>query len=84
MSKTTTTAEPSCTPNEIFSRNAAGLLRKSGMTQSELGNMLGVTQSCVSQILSGRENLTLDRAERVANCLGVELSVILKKTKVIA
>ncbi|GIU97432.1 MAG: hypothetical protein KatS3mg013_1235 [Actinomycetota bacterium] len=53
----------------------AGLLESLGLSQKELANRLGVTPGRISQILSGRENLTLRSLGALGWALGVRFEL---------
>lgn len=50
---------------------------ESNITITELAERVGTSRSAMSCILSGRDGVTLERAERIAKSLGVSLSEIL-------
>ena len=45
-----------------------------GVTAARLAELAGMSRPGVSRILNGRENVTLVRAQRIAEALGVDLS----------
>ncbi|WP_020599874.1 helix-turn-helix domain-containing protein [Spirosoma panaciterrae] len=45
-----------------------------GLTQKELGEKLGVSESTVNQYESGKQNLTVDTITKIAEALGVKFS----------
>lgn len=49
-----------------------------GMTQAALAKVLGTTQSAVSRIEGAGQNVTLGTLVRIAEALGVELSVTMR------
>jgi ribosome-binding protein aMBF1 (putative translation factor) len=53
------------------------ILRKKGMKQKELAELLGVSAQQVNKILKGSENLTLDTIERIEKVLGIELITLM-------
>jgi UDP-N-acetylglucosamine 1-carboxyvinyltransferase len=57
-----------------FRKNLRAAMRRRGMTQQQLADAVGTSQPAISRILSGRESLTLDRAERIAVAVGISLS----------
>ncbi|QMW06363.1 helix-turn-helix domain-containing protein [Spirosoma foliorum] len=53
--------------------------RKSkGMTQKELGDKLGVSDSTVTQYESGKQNLTIETLHKIAEAIGVTFSTVFK------
>ena len=61
---------------------AAGLIRmardKSGLTQSQLAELAGVTQQTVSAYETGRKEPTLPTLERLVGAAGLELRIRLE------
>jgi len=49
------------------------------MTQSELAQLTGLNRSYISEIESGRESISLDRAEKLAKAVNCSLSDLLKE-----
>lgn len=49
------------------------VFRKSGMTQSELSQIAGVSQGNISRFLGGIRGLNLASVEKLAAALGLEL-----------
>lgn len=45
-----------------------------GLTQKELGLKLGVADSVITNYESGKQNLTVDTLQKIAEALGVEVS----------
>lgn len=56
------------------------LRMKKGLTQQELGDIIGVTAQRVSAIESGRNKISLSLFNKIINELGYELKTI-KKNK---
>lgn len=48
------------------------VMKEKGVSGRELASMLNTTPQYVSNIVSGRQNLSLDAIEKVANILGVQ------------
>jgi len=46
-----------------------------GYTQAEMAKKLGVIQQFISQLETGRENLTIDTLERIADVYGKKLTI---------
>lgn len=58
-------------------KNLALLLRSRSMTQRDLAERTSIRQANISRILSGKENVTLDRAERLAKAFDLSLPEML-------
>ncbi len=52
------------------------VMRKTGMTQSELSRISGVRQPSISAYLSGRVEMSDDMLDRLLSCLGYRLEVV--------
>lgn len=62
----------------IFRENVERLLASRDWTQTELAEAMGVTQSYVSQILTGYRNVGLEAVDKFAKALGVAPDTLLK------
>lgn len=51
--------------------------QEAGLTQEELGNLVGYHQSEISRIERGEHTITVDRLLRLADVLGVKASALL-------
>lgn len=49
-----------------------------GLTQKELGAIMGLSESVVNKYETGKQNLSLETVQKVARALGVELTVLIK------
>jgi transcriptional regulator with XRE-family HTH domain len=58
----------------IFSTNVRRHLELQGLSIQELSDACGIARSNLSRILHGHENVTLERAERIAEALEVTLA----------
>ena len=67
-----------------FCTQIKAFIKASGMTVSAAAEMAGIDPGNFSRILNGKERVTLDRAERIANALGATLSVKVKKSQKIS
>lgn len=63
-----------------FCTQIRAFIKASGMTVSAAAEQAGIDPGNFSRILNGKEKVTLERAERIANALGATLSVKIKKT----
>ncbi len=55
-----------------------GLRREHGMTQQQLAERAGISQTYISLIESGRRSVNLRRLQSMARALGYELSELIK------
>lgn len=62
---------------ELFRLNVRFQLEKQQRSGSELARSAGIQQANISRILSGREAVTLQRAERIADALETPLIALL-------
>jgi len=62
-----------------FCTQIRALIKASGLTVSAAAEQAGIDPGNFSRILNGKEKVTLERAERIANAFGATLSVKLKK-----
>lgn len=68
-----------CDTMTEFAKQINDLIAESGLTMSAAAKVIGMDHGNLSRILNGKEGLTLERAERIANRLGATLSVKVKK-----
>ncbi len=59
---------------QTFIDNINRIRAERGMTQADLAAVVGTKQPSVSKILRGEEEMTLTRAEKWADALGVDLA----------
>jgi transcriptional regulator with XRE-family HTH domain len=57
------------------------LRKESGLTQSELGERLGWTQSVVSEVESATRNLSIEQVAKLADALGVDVQDLFKRKR---
>jgi transcriptional regulator with XRE-family HTH domain len=62
---------------QTFVTNVRNCLSERGWTIADLASRMGIERPNLSRILNGREGVTIERAERVAAALEVELSKLL-------
>lgn len=62
-----------------FCLNLNRIRQERGLTQSQLAQLLGTTQSNVSRLLRGCEDVSLSRVERIASVLGVTVADLLNQ-----
>lgn len=63
--------------NEIFGANVRKLRLEKGLSQEKLANLANIDRTYLPDIESGRRNLSLMVAEKIALALGVELKNLL-------
>lgn len=64
---------------DVFARNLGKRMKACGMTQSEVAKLARTPRPNVSRILHGRENVTLERAERIASAVGCTLAELISE-----
>lgn len=69
---------------EIFRVNLRAIMVERGLSIQELANLVGTARPNMSRILSGGEGLSLDRAERMAEALGVPLTTLITSVEKVA
>ncbi|ADB41295.1 helix-turn-helix domain-containing protein [Spirosoma linguale] len=62
---------------QITSTQIRDARKAKGLTQKELAEKLGVSESTVNQYESGKQNLTIDTLVKIANALGMKFSTLL-------
>lgn len=63
---------------DCFIENVSVLMEEQGVSQSELARRTGISVTNINRILHGKERVTIDRAERIADALGKQLFEFLK------
>lgn len=66
---------------KCFRENVLSLLEDRGMTITHLAEETGMGRAGLSRVLHGHEAVTLDRAERIAKHLQVELTDLISRQK---
>lgn len=61
----------------LFCKRLKELRKKAGLTQQQLGNLIGVTKVSICCYENGTRTPTLDTLVDLANCLNVELAYFL-------
>lgn len=54
---------------------------ETGTTQSELSRLSGVRQPSISQVLSGRIDISEEQLDRLLSCMGYQVEVVLRPVK---
>jgi transcriptional regulator with XRE-family HTH domain len=62
-----------------FAEQIRAMMAEQKLTLTAASRIIGIDRGNLSRILNGKERVTLDRAERIANALGATLCVKLKK-----
>ena len=57
--------------NNNIGENIKTIRKTKGLTQKQLGQLLGVSQAAIGQFKSGKSNLTIDTIKKIADALGV-------------
>jgi transcriptional regulator with XRE-family HTH domain len=71
-------------PAESFRKNVARILFERGMTINELALLSESSRPTISRVLSGKEQVTLDRAGRIAKALHLDLAELVStKSKIL-
>lgn len=63
---------------EAFRENLRDLMEKRGITMTQLADDLGMSRPSLSRVLHGHDGISLERADRIANYLGVPLGRLLR------
>lgn len=67
---------------KIFRQNMRAVMQLEGITMEALAVAVGTKQPNISRILSGKEGLSLERAERISLALGSSLRDMLMPSKI--
>lgn len=62
------------TKKQKFGRRIRFLREQAGISQSKFALMIGMNQAYLSGIENGRQNISFDNIEKIANGLGVSIS----------
>lgn len=75
---------PATGASDVFRENLAIILKEQGVSMSELARRIGTAQANISRIIHGKEQVTIDRAQRIAEALDVSLREILTEREISA
>jgi transcriptional regulator with XRE-family HTH domain len=64
-----------------FVRNAEAARKARGLSRDDVAAKLGVKRQAIDPVLTGRECPTMDRAERIADAIGVPLYRLISPRK---
>lgn len=56
--------------NNNIGENIKTIRKTKGLTQKQLGQLLGVSQAAIGQFESGKSNLTIDTIKKIADAPG--------------
>jgi transcriptional regulator with XRE-family HTH domain len=73
-----TPPQPNPTPAERFGRNLWRALRRAGLSQGDLGNLVGLTRQATGQLELGRRLPRLDTIVKLAAGTNVSACVLLE------
>lgn len=65
--------------SEIFCQNLKDVVEQRHLKISELAKMVGIARPTMSDIINGKENVTLNRAQRIAQAIEVPLTSLLEE-----
>ena len=65
---------------EILAKNLRRLRREQGVTQEVLAQRTELTQTYLSQVESGKRNISVDNISLLANALGVSIDALFDKS----
>jgi transcriptional regulator with XRE-family HTH domain len=74
-----TSNEKKATARERFSRNLKAQRLEKGISQEELAARANITQTFLSQVESGKRNLSMDTADRLAAGLSLDILDLLQQ-----
>jgi len=64
-----------------FTEQLKSMIEAAGLSMQEAAAVIGIDKGNLSKIVNGKEGVTLERAERIANALGGTISVKITKLK---
>jgi DNA-binding XRE family transcriptional regulator len=76
-----TTEEKRRQPLEIFAKSLKDIRLSTGISQRQLAKTLKVSNNYISQVEGARRFLSLLQIERIADALGAEVSIVLRRKK---
>ena len=65
----------------VLAKKLRNARKRSGLTQQELGSIIGTSRQVITRIESGTQNLTIETLQTVAGALDYELMIELKQKK---
>jgi transcriptional regulator with XRE-family HTH domain len=66
-------------PMPMYSGNLRYLRKKYGMSQDDIGNLLGVSQKCVSKYEMGSREPSIEKLMKIADYFGISLDQLVKQ-----
>lgn len=64
-----------------FAEQLRKMIKRSGKTMQAFAEDIGMDKGNLSRIVNGKECVTIDRAERIADALGATVSIKIKKNR---
>ena len=65
----------------VLAKKLRDARKESGLTQKELGEMIGVTRQLITRIESGTQNITIETLQKLAGALDYDFTIELKQKK---
>ena len=65
----------------VLAKKLRDARKESGLTQKELGEMIGVTRQLITRIESGTQNITIETLQKFAGALDYDFTIELKQKK---
>lgn len=65
----------------VLAKQLRDARKKVGLTQKELGEMIGVTRQRITRIESGSQNVTVETLQKLAGALDYDFTIELKQKK---
>lgn len=65
----------------VLAKNLRKARKELGLTQKELGEIIGVTRQVITRIESGTQNVTLETLRKLVSALNYDFTIELKQKK---
>ena len=65
----------------VLAKKLRDARKESGLTQKELGEIIGVTRQLITRIESGTQNITIETLQKLAGALDYDFTIELKQKK---
>jgi transcriptional regulator with XRE-family HTH domain len=66
-------------PRDTLARNLRQLRAERGLSQEELGDLVGLHRTYIGSVERGERNISIDNIARLAEAFGIKLSKLLEK-----